>query len=73
MVALESLVMRVTVFPVLWNEMMNTMAGDNFINMLCSSCNYFREYINLILTSERDFLQNDVVFNLVKHCLLKVC
>ena len=73
MVALESLVMRVTVFPVLLNEMMSTMAGDNFINMLCSSCNYFREYINLILTSERDFLQNDIVFNLVKHCLLKVC
>lgn len=72
MVALESLMMRVTVFPILWCEMLNTTAGENFITMFCNSCNYFREYINLILTSERDFLQNDTVFELVKYCLSKI-
>lgn len=72
MLALESLTMRMTVFPKLWSELASSGNGEDFINMLCNSCSYFKEYINLILIQERDFLQFDVVFDLIKHCLFKV-
>ena len=75
MVAYESLSMRMTVFPKLWFGLMGGEqhgGGDDFVGLLCNSCNYFREYISLILLQDKDFLQHDVVFELIKHCLPKV-
>lgn len=72
MVALESLPMRINTFPILWLELINSGNGDDFINMLCNSCSYFREYVNLILLQDQDFLQNDVIDDLIKYCLFKV-
>ena len=77
MVAYESLSMRMTVFPKLWFGLMSSTSeqqagGEDFIGLLCNSCNYFREYISLILLQDKDFLQHDVVFELIKHCLPKV-
>lgn len=74
MVAYESLSMRMTVFPTLWFGLIGEQQdnGEDFVSLLCNSCNYFREYISLILLQDRDFLQYDVVFELIKHCLPKV-
>lgn len=75
MVANESLSMRMIVFPKLWFDLMSSTACeqqrnvDDFIGLLCNSCNYFREYISLILLQDKDFLQYDIVFELIRHCL----
>lgn len=78
MVANESLSMRMIVFPKLWYDLMSSSVGEqqrngeDFIGLLCNSCNYFREYISLILLQDKDFLQYDIVFELIRHCLPKV-
>ncbi|RWS31314.1 hypothetical protein B4U80_00975 [Leptotrombidium deliense] len=74
MVALETLPMHLSLFPVLWLELLQSTdnGAKEFITVLYCSCNYFREYISLILTKEQSFLDDDSVFRFVKECLPKV-
>ena len=72
MVALESLPMHVRMFPHFWLRCLKMNNGLDFVNMLCLSCNYFKEYVSLILSQERNFLEDDQVYELVKICLPKV-
>lgn len=74
MVAIEALLMHITLFPQMWLEFANSSekGGQEFFNLLCSSSNYFREYICMILTGDRNFLNEDVVNEIFKRCLPKV-
>jgi ubiquitinyl hydrolase 1 len=74
MVALEALPMHVNIFPELWLEFIKSAdeGGQEFCNLSCTSCNYFREYIFIIMTQDRNFLNDDVVYEFIKECFPKV-
>uniref|UniRef100_T1K3V7 USP domain-containing protein n=1 Tax=Tetranychus urticae TaxID=32264 RepID=T1K3V7_TETUR len=74
MVASESLLMQIILFPELWLSYSKSCddGEQEFFNLLCTSSNYFRDYICMILTGDRNFLNEDTVFELVKACLSKV-
>lgn len=72
MVALESLPMHVSALPHFWLQCLGSAPGIEFVNLLCSSCTYFKEYVGTILSQERDFLEDENLFELIKICFPKV-
>lgn len=74
MVAIEALFMHITLFTELWLEFSNSKeeSGQEFFNLLCSSSNYFRDLIFMILTSDQNFLCEDVFYEILQRCLPKV-
>lgn len=72
MVALESLPMHGSVFPHFWLSCLDNPDGLYFINLLCSSCNFFKDYIYQLITQEREFLMDNQLFDFIRTCLPKV-
>lgn len=74
MVAVESIPMNSNIFPKFWVELLDHESNGAvlFINQLCTNCNYFRDFLLLILTEERDWLADEYVFQLFDQLSLKV-
>lgn len=73
-VALESLSLHLPIFPNLWRDLLKTGSESSieFINLLCTNCNYFRDYINLLLTQEKYQLKDDVIYDFLKQIIPRV-
>lgn len=74
MVALETLPMHLPLFPKLWLELNASTeeSAKEFINLLCTNCTNFRDYLQMILFQERSYLFEDYVFELLKIFVPKV-
>lgn len=77
MVALESLPLGLTTFVSLWESLSEVDESGHesekeFMNLLCTKCTNFRDYIIAVLTQERRFLNQDTVFEFFKSLAPKV-
>lgn len=69
MVALESLPMHLTLFHKLWIDLSESQeeAAKEFVNLLCTNCTNFRDYLSQILVHERVCLADDYAYTLVRE------
>lgn len=77
MVALESLPLGLTTFVSFWESLSELDESGHesekeFMNLLCTKCTNFRDYIISVLTQERRFLNQDTVFEFFKSLTPKV-
>ncbi|XP_054154148.1 ubiquitin carboxyl-terminal hydrolase 34-like [Oppia nitens] len=74
-VALESLNFKSVIFPKLFVELVadedTSDDSKSFVDNLCST-SYFRDYLSLVLTQERQFLNNEHTYQLLKHYIPKI-
>lgn len=78
MVALESLPLGLTIFTSFWQTLIEAEESGHetekeFLNLLCTNCNNFRDYVLSVLNQERRFLNQDEVFDFFKNLAPKVC
>ncbi len=74
LIASESLQLRMTVFPKLWLDMIQMEKEESpiqYVQFLCTS-SYFKDYIFNILAHDRQFINDDIVYQMMKLYLPKV-